>query len=86
MKVAAPFSIGGNMTSMFHELNPSSGTISPVVDTNLFPDMKGMVAQIHAMGLRAGWYLNDCLSYCASISDTCPAQTCIPGDVKATCM
>ena len=28
-------------------------------------------------------YLNDCLSYCLSISDHCSAQQCIPGDVRA---
>ena len=28
-------------------------------------------------------YLNDCLSYCASLGDQCPAGECIPGDVKA---
>ena len=28
-------------------------------------------------------YLNDCLSYCASLGDHCSAAECIPGDVKA---
>ena len=28
-------------------------------------------------------YLNDCLSYCLSISDHCSAAQCIPGDVRA---
>jgi hypothetical protein len=54
-----------------------------VVDKLLFPDMKGMVDQIHAMGLYAGWYLNDCLSYCQSLGDQCSADVCIPGDTKA---
>merc|ERR1712113_480324 len=65
-----------------HELN-SDGSTSPVVDELAFPDMKKLVDSVHAKGLRAGWYLNDCLSYCASISDSCPASQCIPGDVKA---
>lgn len=75
-------SAGNNKTSMYHRIN-ADGTISPVVDKLVFPDMKGMVDQIHAKGLRAGWYLNDCLSYCASLTDTCSAAECIPGDVKA---
>ena len=45
--------------------------------------MKGLVDKIHAMGLYAGWYLNDCLSYCESLGDQCSAEECIPGDVKA---
>lgn len=44
---------------------------------------KGLVDKIHAKGLKAGWYLNDCLSYCASLGDHCSAEECIPGDVKA---
>ena len=83
-QVSAPgFSIGGGKYSMYHRLNSSTGTISPVVDPFVFPDMKGLVDKIHAKGLRAGWYLNDCLSYCAVQGDACPAKQCIPGDVKA---
>ncbi len=33
----------------------------PVLDTNKFPDMKGMVDYIHGLGLKAGWYLNNCI-------------------------
>ena len=32
---------------------------TPTVD-KAFPDTKGMVDQIHALGLSAGWYLNGC--------------------------
>lgn len=32
----------------------------PLIDTNSFPDTKQMVAEIHALGLSAGWYLNGC--------------------------
>ena len=60
--VSKPFSIGGGKTSMYHRAN-ADGSISPVVDTALFPDMKGMVDKIHGMGVYVGWYLNDCLSY-----------------------
>jgi len=80
--VSKPFDIGNNRTSMFHRLN-ADGTTSPVVDELAFPDMKGLVDRIHAKGLRAGWYLNDCLSFCLSLDDGCPAEQCIPGDVKA---
>ena len=81
-QVDKAFSIGNNQTSMMHRMN-SDGTISPVVDQLLFPDMASLVKKIHAKGLKAGWYLNDCLSYCESLGDTCSAEECIPGDVKA---
>ena len=81
--VPKPFDIGNNRTSMMHRLNNKDGSTEPVVDELAFPDMSGLVRKIHAKGLRAGWYLNDCLSYCYSISDDCPPEQCIPGDVKA---
>eukprot|EP00729_Bicosta_minor_P009586 gene9586-3145_t len=31
----------------------------PIIDTHRFPDMKGMVAKAHGMGLRAGWYFGN---------------------------
>ena len=52
--VSKPFSIGGGKTSMYHQAN-ADGSISPVVDKLLFPDMKGLVDKIHGMGLYAGW-------------------------------
>jgi alpha-galactosidase len=83
-QVPAPgFPLGGGKYSMYHLLNSTANTISPVVDQFAFPDMKGLVDKIHDKGLRAGWYLNDCLSYCATQGDHCPAKQCIPGDVKA---
>ena len=33
---------------------------TPTVDPHSFPDTQAMVAQIHAKGLSAGWYLNGC--------------------------
>lgn len=80
--VTKPFDIGHGKTSLYHKANPD-GSISPVVDRLVFPDMKGLVDKIHDKGLKAGWYLNDCLSYCESLTDTCSADECIPGDVKA---
>jgi hypothetical protein len=47
----------------FHARN-ADGSISPLVNRTLFPDMKGLVERIHAMNLSAGWYLNPCFSYC----------------------
>ena len=32
---------------------------NPKVDTHRFPDLKGMVARAHSMGLRAGWYFGN---------------------------
>ena len=59
-EVPAPgFPLPNNMTGMFHSLNPDGKTISPQVDNVVFPDMKGLVDKIHALGLKAGWYLND---------------------------
>jgi hypothetical protein len=48
---------------VFHRSNPD-GSISPVVNTSLFPDLKGLVSRIHAMNLSVGWYMNPCFSYC----------------------
>lgn len=48
---------------LFHRSNPD-GSISPVVNQSLFPDLKGLVSRIHAMNLSVGWYMNPCFSYC----------------------
>ncbi|KAL1524703.1 hypothetical protein AB1Y20_019588 [Prymnesium parvum] len=32
----------------------------PTIDEKAFPDTAAMVAQIHSLGLSAGWYLNGC--------------------------
>lgn len=80
--VTAYFPIGAGKTAEIHRAN-ADGSISPVVDDIVFPDMKGLVDKVHALGLKAGWYLNDCLSYCNDLGDHCKADECIPGDVKA---
>lgn len=51
---------------------------NPVINTARFPDMKAMVDSIHALGLTAGWYGNNCI--CA---DTCNTTECFEGDVRA---
>ena len=33
----------------------------PIIDATKFPDMKAMVAKAHELGLKAGWYLNNCI-------------------------
>jgi hypothetical protein len=48
---------------LFHRSN-ADGSIAPVVNTSLFPDMQGLVSRIHALNLSVGWYLNPCFSYC----------------------
>jgi hypothetical protein len=48
---------------LFHRSN-ANGSISPVVNASLFPDLKAQVARIRAMNLSVGWYLNPCFSYC----------------------
>jgi len=66
---------------MFHRTN-ADGSISPVVNGTLFPSMKGLVEEIHALGLDAGWYLNPCFSYCWKLGDAC-GDECNAGDVEA---
>ena len=34
-------------------------TSAPMVDLHRFPDMGGMVAKAHGLGLRAGWYMGN---------------------------
>lgn len=53
------FPLPNGTVGMYHRLNSDGQTISPVVDDVVFPDMKGLVDKIHALGLTAGWYLND---------------------------
>jgi hypothetical protein len=34
---------------------------SPLINTDLFPDMKQMVAYGHSKGVKMGWYFNNCI-------------------------
>ena len=34
---------------------------NPIVNTTKFPSMSGMVATGHALGLKVGWYANNCI-------------------------
>jgi alpha-galactosidase len=51
----------------------------PVVNTQRFPSMKNMTDFAHALGLRAGFYSNNCIC-----SDHCATEACYAGDVNAT--
>eukprot|EP00041_Stephanoeca_diplocostata_P035461 m.1252709 g.1252709 ORF g.1252709 m.1252709 type:complete len:617 (-) comp24703_c0_seq73:4205-6055(-) len=46
---------GAGLNKSFHSANGI-----PLVNTERFPDMKGMVQKIHRGGLQAGFYLNNC--------------------------
>lgn len=67
----------------FHKRN-IDGSISPLVNETLFPDMKGLVETIHSLNLSAGWYLNPCFSYCWALGETGCGDECNAGDVLAT--
>jgi hypothetical protein len=66
MNISEPFSIGGGKTAMYHRAN-ADGSISPVVDQLLFPDIKEMVDKIHQMGLRAGWCVSQSYGFCCDL-------------------
>lgn len=55
---------------------------SPIVDLDLFPDLKGMVDFGHSLNLTAGWYGNNCICRDACRDpDECEKQ--IAADVEA---
>merc|ERR1740117_1652070 len=52
---------------------------NPVVNLNVFPDMKAMTDHAHNLGLTAGWYGNNCICSDQKSQD----QKYYAGDVKA---
>lgn len=60
---------GAGVNGSFHDAHGN-----PIIDTKKFPDMAGMVSKAHALGLKAGWYLNNCIcnerSFVGPIVDT----------------
>jgi hypothetical protein len=57
----------------------------PIVDESIFPDMRAMTAKARALGLRAGWYENNC--HCADHRAGCDLKnspSCFKGVVQAT--
>ena len=51
----------------------------PQVDEKVFPSMKAMVDRAHSLGLRAGFYSNNC-----RCKDHCGSGNCFIADVQAT--
>lgn len=47
---------GAGVNKSFHD---ASG--EPIVDIDKFSDLQGMVSHAHSLGLKAGWYLNNCI-------------------------
>ena len=60
----------------------ADGTAPTVMNTERFPDMKSLVAYVHAKGLRAGWYMNQCLVGCTPMSDSYDGMPAYVGDVN----
>jgi alpha-galactosidase len=54
----------------------------PIVNKQRFPDMKGMVAHAHRLGLTAGWYGNNCI--CSEHSLKAMEDLVYEGDVAST--
>jgi alpha-galactosidase len=50
----------------------------PVVNLSRFPSLSNMTAYAHSLGLKAGWYQNDCVC-----QDHCADEMCYAGDVRA---
>lgn len=67
----------GNLSS-FHNTDGL-----PVVNANRFPDMKAMVEHAHALELRAGWYLNNCICHENGVKDPSAIDLIYRGNVQA---
>ena len=61
----------GAPPNSFHD---ASG--KPLIKLSAFPNMTQMVEELHTLGLRAGWYLNNCIC-----QDVCSSDACFEGDV-----
>lgn len=57
----------------YHDANGN-----PVVNTARFPNLKNMTAHAHTLGLKAGFYYNNCIC-----KDDCSDESCYKGDVNA---
>jgi len=47
---------GAGVDGSFHDKDGN-----PIINTDTFPDMKKMTDHAHSLGLRAGWYMNNCI-------------------------
>jgi len=56
---------------------------NPIINTKTFPDLKAMTDHAHSLGLRAGWYMNNCI--CSENQYTSPEEIekHMKGDVAA---
>ncbi|GBG33929.1 Alpha-galactosidase [Hondaea fermentalgiana] len=54
----------------------------PIVNLERFPDMKAMTNEIHSLGLKAGWYGNNCI--CREKNNIWKNESHYVGDVQAT--
>ena len=52
----------------------------PIVDKEKFPDMRGMTDLAHSLGIRVGWYHNNC--YCKELSCKYQAPPCWQGEAN----
>ena len=52
---------------------------NPIVNKEVFPDLKAMVDHAHSLKLTSGWYGNNC-----DCKDHCSDVECFAGDVNAT--
>ena len=69
---------GKGVNGSFHD-----GDGKPLINSKKFSDMAGMVAHIHSRGLRAGWYINNCMCAERNFSDPAFIETVYRGSVAA---
>jgi len=51
---------------------------NPVINLNRFHDLKAMTDYAHGLGMKAGWYGNNCIC-----KDHCSSDACYAGDINA---
>eukprot|EP00041_Stephanoeca_diplocostata_P027458 m.754988 g.754988 ORF g.754988 m.754988 type:complete len:449 (-) comp23179_c0_seq7:327-1673(-) len=49
---------GAGINNSFHDSNGH-----PIIDKSKFPDMRAMNDHAHALGVRTGWYFNNCICH-----------------------
>mmetsp|Transcript_7156 Transcript_7156/g.21869 ORF Transcript_7156/g.21869 Transcript_7156/m.21869 type:complete len:443 (-) Transcript_7156:205-1533(-) len=69
----------GSGTDFFHYHTRKNGKFHPMVNMERFPDMAGMNAHAHRLGLTTGWYGNNCI--CRELRPA--SEALYRGDVEA---
>ena len=69
---------GAGNLSAFHNTNGL-----PVVNQRKFPNLKGMVNHAHALGLHAGWYLNNCICHENGVKSLANKTLIYKGNIQA---